>query len=70
MHLQTSAALILGAAIVIAALLFVLSPLLWTDHLLTTTSDARKPMPASCSVTQALTTTSYGIVHCPVWVQY
>lgn len=64
MRLQTNAALILGVAIVIAALLFVLGPSLWTDHVW----DSNKPTPSGC--TMLVSPLTFVTVHCPVWVKY
>lgn len=50
----------------VAVLILVFSPLLWTDHLLTSYD---RPIPTSCSL-EAQGTPPIRVVHCPSWVQY
>jgi amino acid permease len=59
-----------GALVLIAVLVVVFSPMLWTDHVL---ADFNKPVPTGCSVeTKPVVQGQTGImlVHCPSWVQY
>jgi hypothetical protein len=68
MHAQTSALVILAAAIVVAALVFSFSPLLWTDHYIN--DRVTKPLPAGCSIlTQPTGGSAVIVAHCPAWVQ-
>ena len=72
MHTQTNSflpvAIVIGGVLVaIAALIMVLSPMLWTDHLVTRT-DTR--IPAGCSIQMPLSATAYGVARCPTWVQW
>ena len=55
-----------AALILIAVLVLVFSPLLWTDHLF---YSAHQVMPAGCSVTTPLGP-GIGVAHCPVWATW
>jgi hypothetical protein len=72
MQTQSSAliaqAIVIGAALIlVAVLVLVFSPLLWTDHLF---SNVHQLIPASCSVTSPLGEGRVGVAHCPVWANW
>ena len=70
MQTHSTGLILLAAAIVVAALVMAFSPLLWTDHNITST--LARPLPAGCSI-QAVGVPPNGeqfIAHCPVWVQF
>jgi hypothetical protein len=56
-----------AALILVAVLVIVLSPLLWTDHLF---YSSHQLMPAGCSVTTPLGNSSVGVAHCPAWANW
>lgn len=67
MHTQNNSslwvAIIIGGALIVAALIVALGPMLWTDHHYVST----KPVPAGCTIQQGPAITT---VHCPSWVDY
>ena len=72
MQQQTSVFLaegiVIGAALIlVTVLVLVLSPLLWTDHLF---HNSHQVIPAGCSITTALGSSSVGVAHCPVWANW
>jgi hypothetical protein len=60
--------IVIGAALIlVAVLVLVFSPLLWTDHLFHNTNQL---IPAGCTITTPLTNGSVGVAHCPVWANW
>lgn len=71
MQIKTNAALVIGAAIVMAALVLAFSPLLWTDTWLGANNGFAKPLPAGCSLENKAGPSYQGFLpyaHCPFWV--
>jgi hypothetical protein len=64
--------IVVAAAIVIAALIVAFSPLLWTDHNISSPAQLAKPLPSGCSI-QAVGIPPNGeqfIARCPSWVEF
>jgi hypothetical protein len=65
MQKQSIAIIIAGVFVFLAALVIVLSPLMWTDHLL-----SRDYLPTGCQVTTPIKTGQPGVARCPIWVRW
>jgi Flp pilus assembly protein TadB len=68
MRTQPSAFIVLAVAIVVAACVLALSPMLWTDHYWGD-KVGKFTVPSSCSLQTMGYQNSFVVVHCPVWVQ-